>query len=99
ERGFDGATVADIAQVVGVSKGSVLYHFRSKEDLWKSAVERAVANFEAVLVYGTGEATFQAFVEGHRRFMRACLESPAYLRIIALEMLTDSWRSRWIGER
>jgi len=33
ERGYDGATLDEVAQAVGIKKGSLYYHIRSKEDL------------------------------------------------------------------
>ena len=99
ERGFEGVRVVDVAERAGTSKGSVLYHFHSKEDLWISACEKAVADFEAAMAVAEIEPTYQGFAEVHRRFMQACVESPAYIRISALETMMDTWRARWIGER
>lgn len=33
--GFDGATMEDMAQEAGVAKGTLYYHFKSKEELFK----------------------------------------------------------------
>lgn len=101
ERGFDAVTVAEIAEQVGVSKGAVLYHFHSKEDLWKAAVDKIAADYEALFprreiadVIG-----FETLEEMTREFTLACVKAPAYFRIMALEAASDTWRARWFGER
>ncbi|AEG51271.1 regulatory protein TetR [Sphingobium chlorophenolicum L-1] len=99
ERGFESTRIADVAKGASVAKGTVLYHFHSKEDLWMSVVDKAVADFELSRALDNAEPTLEAFLMAHRRFMQACTASPAYFRITALEMMLDTWRSRWIGER
>ena len=42
EKGFAAVTLEDIAQRAGVSKGVLLYYFRSKEDLFLAAFKEAI---------------------------------------------------------
>jgi AcrR family transcriptional regulator len=49
EHGYRGTRVEDIAAEVGVAKGTVFLHFRSKEELFLSAYERAVGMLPAWL--------------------------------------------------
>src|SRR3974377_841976 len=39
ERSFDGATTREIAGRAGVTQPLLNYHFRSKDDLWRAAVD------------------------------------------------------------
>ncbi len=39
ERSFDGATTREIATMAGVTQPLLNYHFRSKEELWRAAVD------------------------------------------------------------
>src|SRR5271167_333419 len=39
ERSFDGATTRDIAARAGVAQPLLTYHFHSKEELWRAAVD------------------------------------------------------------
>src|SRR3546814_9276192 len=39
ERSFDGATTREIAQRAGVTQPLLNYHYRSKDDLWRAAVD------------------------------------------------------------
>jgi len=37
QHGYDGVSTADIAAAAGLSQSVVLYHFSSKENLWRDA--------------------------------------------------------------
>jgi TetR/AcrR family transcriptional regulator len=47
ERGFRGARLQDIAGRAGLSHPTLIYHFRSKEDLYRAVIEAAVADWAA----------------------------------------------------
>lgn len=47
EDGPGGATLEAVAERAGVSKGGLLYHFRSKDDLFEGLLERLAAGGEA----------------------------------------------------
>ena len=42
--GFQGASIVDIAQLAGVAKPLVHYHYASKDVLWEAAVSGAMAD-------------------------------------------------------
>jgi AcrR family transcriptional regulator len=42
ERGYDGTSMEDLAQRLGISKSSIYYHVESKEDLLALALDRAL---------------------------------------------------------
>jgi len=44
ERGFSATSVEEIASRAGVAKGSVYWHFRSKDDLLLAIVDRGIGN-------------------------------------------------------
>jgi AcrR family transcriptional regulator len=44
-RGYDGASVREIAQLAGISKGNLTYHFAVKDDLLFEVVERLHDDF------------------------------------------------------
>ncbi len=49
ERGYDGTSVADLVEHVGMSKAAFGYHVRSKEDLLRELVEPLLSGLESVV--------------------------------------------------
>ncbi|MCW2778399.1 MAG: hypothetical protein JWN17_2124 [Frankiales bacterium] len=49
EHGFDGTSLQQIADRLGVTKAAVYYHFRSKDDLLAALVDPAFAELEDLL--------------------------------------------------
>ena len=49
EHGYDGSTLDDVAQAAGITKASIYYHVRSKEELLARGVGRALDALFAVL--------------------------------------------------
>ncbi len=49
ERGYDGARMTDLAQAAGITKSAIYHHVRSKEELLRLGLERALGGIFAVL--------------------------------------------------
>src|SRR5438552_13832892 len=49
ERGYDGTSMEDLARASGITKSSIYHHVRSKEQLLRLAVGRALDALFAVL--------------------------------------------------
>ena len=49
ERGYDGASLDDVARAAGITKASVYYHVSSKEELLERGAERAFGALYGVL--------------------------------------------------
>lgn len=45
QKGFDGTSTADILEKVGIARGTLYYHFKSKEDIMDALIERSTAVF------------------------------------------------------
>lgn len=70
DRGFDGTTVRDIAQAVGMRSGSPFYHFANKEEILFAVMEeglrQGLARSEAALAQATApREKFVALVRAH----------------------------------
>ena len=103
EKGFDGAKTRDIAARAGVTLGLVQYHFGTKEELWKAAVDRAFADMstgmESVLAANAGRdevEIIRALIRAHVRFVS---ENTAFIRIMHDEGKQRGPRNRWIADR
>lgn len=100
-RGFEGVAVDHVAELSGVKKQNLLYHFQSKEMLWKETVDALFAGVDAS--FWEHRAPDPISWEGLRSFMRTyadiCRERPAYILIPLIEGVGSSWRTTWIAER
>lgn len=70
ERGFDGTTIRDIADAVGMRSGSPFYHFKSKQEILAAVMEEGlVAGLPAAEAIAGGalppRAKFRAMVRAH----------------------------------
>jgi AcrR family transcriptional regulator len=88
-RGFDGASLGDIAAEVGVRKPSLLYHFSSKDELRQAVLDDVLARWNEtlprLLIAATaGEDQFDAVTREIVSFLRA---DPDRARLILREAL------------
>lgn len=49
ERGFEHTSFADIAQVVGISRGNFYHHFKSKDELLDAVINARLSNTRTIL--------------------------------------------------
>ncbi len=108
EKGFEAASTRAIARMAGSHQPQINYHFESKEELWRAAVDHLFAQLDDSLrhqlgqVGGAGAGTgsprddLAAFI---RAFVHTVAELPVLNRIMVREAISDSERLRWIVER
>jgi AcrR family transcriptional regulator len=103
-RGFDGATMREIGERAGVKQPLIVYHFESKDGLWKAAVdwlweelvERVRRRWaEAESSAEGGEAVVRAVL---RAFVRVVADRPAWLHILLREAAAPGPRLDWLVE-
>jgi AcrR family transcriptional regulator len=95
EQGYDGTSVQQIADAVGIRKPSLLYHFKSKDELRKQVLSEMLAHWNAVLpglllkasteerFDATMEALTEFFIvdpERARLFLRETLDRPEQMQ-------------------
>jgi AcrR family transcriptional regulator len=84
EKGFDGATIRDIASAVNMLPGSVYYHFASKEELFVAVHEEGIRRVtesvtEALDGDGSPWERLEAACAAH---MRAILDETDYAAVV-----------------
>lgn len=101
--GYDGASTRDIEADAGVNRGLIAYHFKTKDVLWKAAVEWLFALASDELAQAEKQAThvdpaarLRYFV---RAFVRFSARHPEVHRLMIEEGTQDDWRLDWIVER
>jgi TetR/AcrR family transcriptional regulator len=103
QRSFEGATTREIAARAGVTQPLVNYHFRSKDDLWRAAVDGLFEALTEVLaarldgLRGVDDLTVMRLLV--REFIFFSAEHPQVHRIITQECKTDGPRMDWLVER
>jgi AcrR family transcriptional regulator len=93
EKGFDRTSIKDIADELGILKGSIYHHIRSKDDLLFAVIElvhqsmeQNVATVEALANSGNAATTVEqirAFIEGH---VDLCLTNLHASRVYAADL-------------
>lgn len=102
ERGFEGATVRDIAAAAGVNHGLIKYHFEDKDNLWKAAVTFLFDRMHAEMATPPEELLLPAYEQLRswiRRYVHYCARHPEHARIMVQESIRDSDRLRWAVEK
>ncbi len=104
EKGFDAASTRAIAQAAGSHQPQINYHFESKEELWRAAVDHLFTQLDEVLErhsekVSPSDSPRQRLVAFIRAFVHAAAELPELNRIMVREAISDSERLRWIVER
>lgn len=88
QKGFDGTSVQEVAEAVGIRKPSLLYHFASKDELRKAVLDDVLARWSDVLprifLQATRDEQFDALMEAMSGFFA---EDPDRARIILREAL------------
>lgn len=99
---YEGVALDDIASSSGVRKNTLLYHFESKEKLWRETVDYVFATVDQNFAEEI-QARDHLAMEGLERFigvyLEVCRRHPAYVLIPLLEGVVPSWRSDWIADR
>jgi TetR/AcrR family transcriptional regulator len=88
-QGFDGTTLQEIADAVGIRKPSLLYHFASKDELRQAVLEDVLARWkdtlpELLLAATAGEGQFDAIT---RAIVSFFVEDPDRARVLVREAL------------
>jgi TetR/AcrR family transcriptional regulator len=103
ERSFEGATTREIAARAGVTQPLLNYHYRSKDALWRAAVDTLFDTLSEALatraegLRGVDDLTVTRLIV--REFIFFSARHPQLHRIITQECKVDGPRMDWLVER
>jgi TetR/AcrR family transcriptional regulator len=102
QRGFEGTGLPAIAGASGIPVPLMLYHFKSKDLLWREAVSEVFFRIEAHLErHRTAVESAQGmdfYREVSRAYITALATHPEYMRILFQEGMYETERLTWMVE-
>jgi AcrR family transcriptional regulator len=102
ERSFDGATTREIAARAGVTQPLLNYHYRSKDELWRAAVDSLFESLTNSMTAHREELQGVDELTGARlrvrQFVVFSARNPQLHRIITQECKADSARMDYLVE-
>ncbi len=103
DRGYEGASTREIAAAAGANQGLITYHFRSKEKLWKAAVDsmfadldRELAEAAPLLAQGDVRERLGTLLD---RLVHFVAHHPDQMRLMVQEGKHDGARMKWLVDR
>ena len=101
-RGFEGTALPAIAAACGAAVPLIIYHFKSKDLLWRAAateiyarVDTHLAGHAAAIASAHGADRYRAYIRAHVTSLAA---HPEYMRILFQEGMAPSDRLAWLVE-
>lgn len=100
ERGYAGVSLDEVAAAAGVRRTLVLYYFKSKDELWRTAARQVSAAFNKALTNRIARVSAASGEERLRATLAASLdaflEEPDFPRFLVREGGTQNERLDWL---
>jgi AcrR family transcriptional regulator len=100
ERGYDGTSMEDLSRAAGISKSSIYHHVRSKEELLRRAIDRALDGLFGILDEpGAQEGPAVKRLEHVARRMTAVLVAELPYVTLLLRVRGNTETEQWALQR
>lgn len=99
--GFQGASTRGIADKAGVAQSLLLYHYGSKEELWKAVLDDSFARLSALidpLLHNPDQSMTEMATGIIRAFVQVCDEDPDLHRLMTIESRGHTSRLAWLTD-
>lgn len=98
ERGFDGVSIANIADALGLSKQALLHHFSTKEKLYGELLGKISREFETRIdARSSADSDVDALINLFQTFAADAREHRPQTALLMRELLDNSQRARDAG--
>ena len=98
--GFGGASLRYIGEKAGVQHQLVVYHCKTKDNLWKAVIERLIPYesgvFSDELQSQEENTPAQKLADHIRRFVHFTVKNPELHRILTIESRAETERLAWL---
>lgn len=100
-RGFEGASMPQIAKLADASVPLLVYHFGNKESLWKATIEKSVEQFDSRLndLLQQQDSATDTLRQIIVALVHVSTEHPEFHRLMLLESHEESPRLDWLFTR
>jgi len=103
EKGFNHASILEIAKAANVAKPLIHYHYATKEALWQEAVSQAqlalMAELNSVQVLMSSMNAMQAIALMAKKLIEFAAHHPQLVRIVVDETGKGGPRAEWLYEQ
>jgi TetR/AcrR family transcriptional regulator len=102
EKGYDAASIRNIAERIGLQHPLITYHYRSKEVLWQAVAEYVFARireeWDAHLADSGAISSEERLQLAYGTLFRFTVKFPEFDRFMRQEMLGYSPRLQWLAD-
>lgn len=96
--GYGGTNLRAIAAVAKVNHSLIAYHYKSKENLWKNAIEFMFNRSREMTAAREGQVSLSGVERFIRDYTYYCAKFPEHNRIMMQASMHDRGRLNWVIE-